>query len=60
VGDVRPETLLSQLAEDTADVLVLDAGFHPVSGPLVDARTHPGASAPTVRVVVVADEVDER
>jgi hypothetical protein len=30
-----PEALLTQLADGAADVLVLDAGFHPVSGPLV-------------------------
>jgi DNA-binding NarL/FixJ family response regulator len=53
-----PETLLAQLAEDAADVLVLDAGFHPVSGPLVTLERI-RAVAPGVRVVVVADEVDE-
>ena len=53
-----PETLLSQLAESPADVLVLDAGFHPVSGPLVTLERI-RAAAPGVRVVVVADAVDE-
>ena len=54
----EPETLLSQLAEGPADVLVLDAGFHPVSGPLVTLERI-RAAAPGVRVVVVADAVDE-
>ena len=53
-----PEALLTQLADGAADVLVLDAGFHPVSGPLVTLERI-RAAAPAVRVVVVADEVDE-
>jgi DNA-binding NarL/FixJ family response regulator len=53
-----PDALLNQLANDPADVLVLDAGFHPVSGPLVTLERIRTA-APGVRVVVVADEVDE-
>ena len=53
-----PEALMIQLADDPADVLVLDAGFHPISGPLVTLERI-RAVAPAVRVVVVADEVDE-
>jgi two-component system nitrate/nitrite response regulator NarL len=53
-----PEALLSQLAEGSADLLVLDAGFHPVTGPLVTLERI-RATAPGVRVVVVADAVDE-
>ena len=53
-----PEALLTQLADGAADVLVLDAGFHPVSGPLVTLERI-RAAAPAVRVVVVADAVDE-
>ena len=53
-----PEALLGQLADGAVDVLVLDAGFHPVSGPLVTLERI-RAAAPGVRVVVVADAVDE-
>ena len=53
-----PEALLGQLADGAVDVLVLDAGFHPVSGPLVTLERI-RAAAPAVRVVVVADAVDE-
>ncbi|MGZ6672087.1 MAG: response regulator, partial [Solirubrobacteraceae bacterium] len=53
-----PEALLSNLADGAADVLVLDAAFHPVSGPLVTLERI-RAAAPGVRVVVVADAVDE-
>ena len=31
----EPDALLAQLADGAVDVLVLDAGFHPISGPLV-------------------------
>jgi DNA-binding NarL/FixJ family response regulator len=53
-----PDALLSQLSDGPADVLVLDAGFHPVSGPLVTLERIRMA-APSLRVVVVADAVDE-
>jgi DNA-binding NarL/FixJ family response regulator len=53
-----PDALLSQLSDGPADVLVLDAGFHPVSGPLVTLERI-RAAAPAVRVVVVAAAVDE-
>src|SRR3954470_14597281 len=53
-----PDALVSQLAGGTADVLVLDAGFHPIGGPLATLERI-RAAAPAVRVVVVADEVDE-
>ena len=53
-----PEALPGQLADGAVDVLVLDAGFHPVSGPLVTLERI-RAAAPGVRVVVVADAVDE-
>jgi DNA-binding NarL/FixJ family response regulator len=53
-----PDALLSQLADGPPDVLVLDAGFDPVSGPLVTLERI-RAAAPTVRVVVVAAAVDE-
>jgi len=53
-----PDALVSQLADGAADVLVLDAGFHPIGGQLATLERI-RAAAPAVRVVVVADEVDE-
>ena len=53
-----PDALVSQLADGAADVLVLDAGFHPIGGPLATLERI-RAAAPAVRVVVVADVVDE-
>lgn len=53
-----PEALVRHLADGAADVLVLDARFHPVRGPLATLESIRSA-APGVRVVVVADEVDE-
>jgi two-component system response regulator DevR len=53
-----PDALVSQLAGGAADVLVLDSGFHPIGGPLATLERI-RAAAPAVRVVVVADEVDE-
>jgi DNA-binding NarL/FixJ family response regulator len=53
-----PDALVSQLSDSPADVVVLDAGFHPVSGPLVTLERI-RAAAPAVRVVVVAAAVDE-
>src|SRR5205814_3775808 len=49
-----PEALLSRLVDGPLDVLVLDAGFHPASGPLVTLE-RVRAAAPGLRVVVLAD-----
>lgn len=53
-----PETLLARIALGRAEVLVIDAAFHPVTGPLV-TLDRVRATAPGLRVVVVADAVDE-
>jgi DNA-binding NarL/FixJ family response regulator len=53
-----PEALLARMALGRADVLVIDATFHPVTGPLV-TLDRVRAAAPEVRVLVVADAVDE-
>jgi DNA-binding NarL/FixJ family response regulator len=53
-----PETLLGRLAEGPVDVLVLDANFHAINGPLVTLERIRGA-APGLSVVVIADAVDE-
>jgi DNA-binding NarL/FixJ family response regulator len=53
-----PEALLSRLASDAVDVIVLDAAFHPGSGPLV-TLDRIRAAAPGVCVVVIADALDE-
>jgi two-component system nitrate/nitrite response regulator NarL len=50
--------LLDHLRTAEADVLVLDAGFDPVAGPLV-ALERIRAVAPEVRIVVVADALDQ-
>ena len=54
----EPDALLSRLVEGPVDVLILDAGFHRVAGALVTLERI-RATAPGVRVVVVADAVDE-
>ena len=53
-----PEALMTRLVDGPLDVVVLDAGFHPATGPLVTLERI-RAVAPGVRVVVVADAVDE-
>jgi DNA-binding NarL/FixJ family response regulator len=50
--------LLEHLPETEADVLLLDAGFDPVAGPLV-VLGHVRAVAPDLRVVVLAETLDE-
>ena len=50
-------TLLSRLAETSADVVLLDAGFDPSSGTLF-ALDRIRAAAPGLRVVVIADALD--
>jgi DNA-binding NarL/FixJ family response regulator len=53
-----PATLLDRLPETEADVLLLDAGFDPVAGPLV-ALAHIRSIAPGMRIVVLAEAPDE-
>jgi DNA-binding NarL/FixJ family response regulator len=53
-----PVTLLDRLPETEADVLLLDAGFDPVAGPLV-ALAHIRSIAPAMRIVVLAEALDE-
>ena len=53
-----PEALLTRLGDGPLDVVVLDAGLHPATGPLVTLERI-RAAAPGLRVVVVADAVDE-
>jgi DNA-binding NarL/FixJ family response regulator len=50
--------LTAHLPETEADVLLLDAGFDPVAGPLV-VLGHIRAVAPDLRVVVLAETLDE-
>jgi DNA-binding NarL/FixJ family response regulator len=54
-----PVALLDHLPTVTADVLVLDAGFDPASGPLA-ALDRIATAAPGLRVVVLADAPDQR
>ena len=54
----EPTALLDNLPQAEADVLLLDAGFDPVTGPLV-ALDHIRATAPNLRIVVLADALDE-
>jgi DNA-binding NarL/FixJ family response regulator len=51
--------LVELLARVSPDVLVLDAGFEPVAGTLAHLEQL-RASAPSARVVVLADGVDDR
>jgi DNA-binding NarL/FixJ family response regulator len=53
-----PAALIDHLPTTEADVLVLDAGFDPVSGPLVALDRIRGA-APDLRIIVLADAPDE-
>ena len=53
-----PEALLTRLGDGPLEVVVLDAGLHPATGPLVTLERI-RAAAPGLRVVVVADAVDE-
>jgi DNA-binding NarL/FixJ family response regulator len=52
------EALLEHLPETEADVLLLDAGFDPMAGPLV-VLGQIRAVAPGLRVVVLAETLDE-
>ncbi len=49
----EPEALIDHLPSTEADVLLLDACFDPVAGPLV-ALDHIRAAAPALRIVVLA------
>jgi DNA-binding NarL/FixJ family response regulator len=53
-----PGALLDRLPAASADVLILDAGFDPATGPLV-ALDRIRATAPGLRVLVLADALDE-
>jgi DNA-binding NarL/FixJ family response regulator len=53
-----PAALFEHLPQTEADVLLLDAGFDPVAGPLV-VLDHIRAVAPNVRIVVLAEALDE-
>ena len=52
------EALLDHLPESEADVLLLDAGFDPMAGPLV-VLAQIRAVAPNLRIVVLAETLDE-
>jgi two-component system, NarL family, response regulator LiaR len=54
----EPTALLDHLPRTEADVLLLDAAFDPVAGPLV-ALDHIRAAAPGLRIVVLAEALDE-
>jgi DNA-binding NarL/FixJ family response regulator len=54
----EPEALIDHLPNSEADVLLLDASFDPVAGPLV-ALDHIRATAPALRIVVLAEALDE-
>ncbi len=59
VGSACDSTaLLDHLPETEADVLLLDAGFDPVAGPLV-VLGHIRAATPDLRIVVLAEALDE-
>jgi DNA-binding NarL/FixJ family response regulator len=53
-----PAALADHLPRTEADVLLLDAGFDPVAGPLV-VLDHVRAAAPRLRIVVLAEALDE-
>jgi DNA-binding NarL/FixJ family response regulator len=53
-----PAALYEHLPQTEADVLLLDAGFDPVAGPLV-VLDHIRGVAPNVRIVVLAQALDE-
>jgi len=53
-----PPALFDHLPRAAADVLILDAGFDPATGPLV-ALDRIRAVAPGLRVVVLAEALDE-
>jgi DNA-binding NarL/FixJ family response regulator len=52
-----PQALLSRLADGSADALVLDVGFDPISGPL-GTLDRIRSVAPGLHVVVIADALD--
>ncbi len=54
----NPSALFDHLPRAAADVLILDAGFDPATGPLV-ALDRIRAVAPGLRVVVLAEALDE-
>jgi DNA-binding NarL/FixJ family response regulator len=53
-----PTVLLDNLPQAEADVLLLDASFDPIAGPLV-VLDHIRAAAPGLRIVVLAEALDE-
>ena len=55
---LRPQALLTRLADAAADALVLDAGFDPLGGSL-GTLDRIRAVAPELHVVVIADALDE-
>lgn len=54
-----PEALLGHLPHAAADVLLLDAGFDPAPGPLVALDRIRAVASDDLRIVVLADSVDE-
>jgi len=54
----EPKALIDHLPNIEADVLLVDANFDPVAGPLV-ALDHIRAVAPALRIVVLAEALDE-
>jgi DNA-binding NarL/FixJ family response regulator len=54
----EPSGLIDGLPQTEADVLLLDATFDPVAGPLV-VLEHIRAAAPGLRIVVLAQALDE-
>jgi DNA-binding NarL/FixJ family response regulator len=54
-----PAALLGHLPHAKADVLLLDAGFDPATGPLVALDRIRGATPDDLRIVVLADSLDE-
>jgi len=54
-----PAGLLGHLPHASADVLLLDAGFDPATGPLVALDRIRAAAPADLRIVVLADSLDE-
>jgi len=54
----EPSELFRDLPDTEADVLLIDAGFDPVAGPLV-VLDHVRSAAPNLHVIVLADALDE-
>ena len=54
-----PAALLGDLPHARADVLLLDAGFDPATGPLVTLDRIRAAASDDLRIVVLADSLDD-